>query len=135
MQWRAASVLLLWFLAFLLSARSLETTLTISVRNEQDKPVDNAAVILDFRGGHQIMKLGKRKPTHWEMHTNQEGIAHFPPIPQGTVQIQIIANRYQTYGRDVDLDTDEKKLDIKLNRPQKQYSAHEPTSTGDNPKQ
>ena len=50
--------------------------------NRYDKPVDNAAVILDFLGSHQFTKLGKRKPIHWEVHTNQKGIAHFPPIPQ-----------------------------------------------------
>ena len=92
--------------------------------NQFDKPVENAAVILDFVGSHQIMKMGKRKPIHWEVHTNLQGLAHFPPVPQGTVQLQVIKSNYQTYGKKLDVDTPEKHIDITLNPPQKQYSAH-----------
>ncbi len=67
-----------------LMASSPQTTIKVSVKNQFDKPVENAAVILDFLGSHQITKLGKRKPIHWEVHTNLEGLAHFPPVPQGT---------------------------------------------------
>jgi len=120
-----------WAVLFLAAgvalAKTPETTLVVSVHNELGKPVSDAAVILDFRGSHQVMKLGKRKPMHWEEHTNQDGVAHFPPIPQGAIQVQVIAERYQTYGNDdIELDSDQKTLEIKLKRPQKQYSAHEP---------
>jgi hypothetical protein len=111
------------------------TTITVKVKNQFDKPVDNAAVILDFLGSHQIMKLGKRKPIHWEVHTNLQGIAHFPPVPQGTVQIQVVTTKYQTFGEKFDLDTDEKTIDVKLNPPQKQYSAHPPLKPPEEPKQ
>lgn len=118
-----------------LMAAAPETTLIVSVKNHRDKPVDNATVILDFLGSHQIMKLGKRKAIHWEMHTNQQGIAHFPPIPQGTIQVQVIAKQYQTFGSRFDVDTPQKTIDVKLNPPQRQYSFHEPDSTSTNPKQ
>ena len=111
-----------------------ETTITVSVKNQYDKPVENAAVILDFLGSHQIMKLGKRKPIHWEVHTNLQGVAHFPPVPQGTVQLQVVTTRYQTYGEKFDLDSEQKNIDIKLNPPQKQYSAHPPLKPADAPK-
>jgi hypothetical protein len=116
-------------------ASAPQTTITVTVKNQFDKPVDNAAVILDFLGSHQIMKLGKRKPIHWEVHTNLHGIAHFPPVPQGTVQIQVVTTKYQTFGQKFDLDTDEKTIDVKLNPPQKQYSAHPPLKPADEPKQ
>lgn len=116
-------------------ASAPETTLTISVRNQFDKPVENADVILDFLGSHQVMKLGKRKATHWEVHTNMEGIAHFPPIPQGTVQLQVITKKYQTFGNKFDLDTEARTIDVKLNPPQQQYSAHPPLKPADAPKQ
>ena len=111
-----------------------ETTITVSVKNQYDKPVENAAVILDFRGSHQITKLGKRRPTHWEVHSNQEGIAHFPPVPQGTIQVQVIAKNYETFGKVFDIDSEQKTIDIKLNPPQPQYSAHPPLKPADAPK-
>jgi len=110
-----------------------QTTITVEVKNQFDKPVENAAVILDFLGSHQITKMGKRKPIHWEVRTNLEGVAHFPPVPQGTVQLQVITKEYQTYGQKIDVDTEEKKLDIKLNPPQKQYSVHGPLKPADQP--
>ena len=116
-------------------ASAPKTTITVTVKNQFDKPVDNAAVILDFLGSHQITKLGKRKPIHWEVHTNLHGIAHFPPVPQGTVQVQVITKNYQTFGQKFDVDTDEKAIDVTLNPPQKQYSAHPPLKPADEPKQ
>jgi hypothetical protein len=40
--------------------------------------------------------------------------------------IQIIASGYQTFGQTFDINEAEKTVEIKLNAPQKQYSAHEP---------
>ena len=130
-----AILLILLSASFALEASAPQTTITVSVRNEFDKPVENADVILDFLGSHQVMKLGKRKVTHWEVHTNMEGIAHFPPIPQGTVQLQVITKKYQTFGNKFDLDTETKTFDVKLNSPQQQYSAHPPLKPADAPKQ
>jgi hypothetical protein len=108
-----------------------QTTLTVSVKNQFDKPVDNAAVIIDFLGSRQIVKLGKHKSVHWEVHTNLQGIATFPPVPQGTVQLQVIKKNYQTFGEKFEFDTAERKIDIKLNPPQQQYSAHPPLKSSD----
>lgn len=115
-------------------ASAPQTTITVTVKNQYDKPVDNAAVILDFLGSHQVIKLGKRKPIHWEVHTNLHGVAHFPPVPQGTVQVQVITKQYQTFGQKFDVDSDEKAIDVKLNPPQPQYSAHPPLKPADEPK-
>lgn len=114
-------------------AATPETTIIVTVKNQFDKPVDNASVILDFLGGHQVTKLGKRKSVHWEVHTNQQGLAHFPPVPQGTVQLQVVTTKYQTFGQKFDLDSDEKRIDVKLNPPQKQYSYHGPLKPAGNP--
>ena len=117
----------------LLASNPAQTTISVEVTNQFDKPVENAAVILDFLGSHQVTKLGKRKPIHWEVRTNLEGVAHFPPVPQGTVQLQVITKQYQTYGKKLDVDTEEKKLEIRLNAPQKQYSVHGPLKPPDQP--
>src|ERR1700761_4516289 len=95
-------------------ASAPQTTIIVTVKNQFDKPVDNAAVILDFLGSHQVMKLGKRKPIHWEVHTNLHGVAHFPPVPQGTVQVQVITKQYQTFGQKFDVDSEEKTIEVKL---------------------
>ena len=119
----------------LLVADVQKSTIKVEVKNQFDKPVENASVILDFVGSHQVAKLGKRKSTHWEVHTNLEGLAHFPPVPHGTVQIQVITKRYQTFGQKYDLDSEEKLIEVKLNPPQDQYSAHPPLKPADPPKQ
>ena len=110
--------------SLVLIAAPPQTTISITVKDQRDTPIDNATVILDFLGSHQIAKLGKRKQTHWEVHTNQEGLAHFPPVPQGTIQVQVVAKNHQTFGKKFDIDTDQKTLDIKLNPPQEQYTAN-----------
>jgi uncharacterized GH25 family protein len=109
--------------SLVLIAAAPQTSIIVTVKDQRDKPIDNATVILDFLGSHQIAKLGRRKQTHWEVHTNQEGLAHFPPVPQGTIQVQIVAKNHQTFGKKFDIDTDQKTLDIKLNPPQEQYTA------------
>jgi uncharacterized GH25 family protein len=122
---RAAFLLSLVALALPLAAKTPETTLTIKVTDLKGNPVDRASVIIRFVSGHSMVKMGKANRTQYELRTNQEGVAKFPPITQGRIRVQIIAARYQTYGDMIDVSEDEKTLDIKLNPPQTQYSAHE----------
>lgn len=110
--------------ALTLMAAQPMTTITISVRNTSDKPVDNASVIVRFIKGHNIAKLGRGTRLEWEMHTNQEGTVKIPPIPQGKILIQVIAKDYQTFGQTFDIDEPEKTVDVRLNPPQPQYTAH-----------
>jgi hypothetical protein len=51
-----------------------------------------------FVEGRSVAKFGKKVRTHWELRTNQEGVASIPPIPQGKILIQVIAKGYQTFG-------------------------------------
>jgi hypothetical protein len=120
--------------AGLLSAETQKTTIRVVVTNQYDKPVDNAEVILDFLGSRDITRAGFRKKIHWEVRTNQEGKAHFPPIPEGKVQLQINNRNYQTFGERVDIAGEEQVVNIKLEPPQKQYSAHPPLKPADPPK-
>src|SRR5579862_2431114 len=100
------------------------TTLTISVKSQTGKPVEGASVIVKFVKGHSVAKLGKKIRKEWELRTNQEGSVKIPPIPQGQILIQIIAKDYQTFGQIFDIDEENKTVDIALNPPQPQYSAH-----------
>jgi uncharacterized GH25 family protein len=100
------------------------TKLTIQVKSKSGKPVDHASVIVKFVKGHSVAKFGKKIRTEWELQTNEEGIAKIPPIPQGTILVQVIAKNYQTFGQNFDVDEEQKTLEITLNSPQQQYSAH-----------
>jgi len=100
------------------------TSLQIHVTNDLDKPVDNASVIVKFVEGRSITKLGTKIRKSWEVRTTQEGMAKIPDIPKGKILIQVIAKNYQTFGDYVQVDEDQRTVDIKLNRPQKQYSTH-----------
>ena len=100
------------------------TTLTIQVKTQSGKPVDSASVIVKFVKGHSVIKLGRKIRTEWELRTNQEGIAKIPPIPQGTILVQVIHKNYQTFGDNFDVDEPAKTIEITLNPPQKQYTAH-----------
>jgi len=116
--------LILWIALFLPLLGADMTTLTISVKSPSGKPVEYASVIVKFVKGRSAAKLGKKIRKEWELRTNQEGYVKIPPIPQGTILVQIIAKDYQTFGQNFDVDEEEKTLDIKLNPPQPQYSAH-----------
>jgi len=102
------------------------TKLRIHVTNQAGKPVDNASVIVKFVSGRSKTKFGAKIHTEWDMRTSQEGIAKMPTIPQGKILVQINAKNYQTFGQTFDVEEEEKTIEIKLNPPQAQYSAHEP---------
>ncbi len=119
-------LLLLAAAVFLMSLTAADMTkINVKVTNVGGKPVDRASVIVKFVSGHSVVKLGKGIATRWEMRTNQEGIAKIPSLPQGKLLVQVVAKGYQTFGETFDVDSAEKTLEIKLNPPQSQYSAHE----------
>lgn len=98
------------------------TKLAIHVLTPGGKPLDRASVIVKFvSSNYKIKKLR----TTWETKTDQEGFSRIPSIPQGKIQIQIIAAGYQTFGQLFDISEDDKTIEIRLNSPQAQYSAHD----------
>ncbi len=101
------------------------TRLRIEVRNYNNKPVERASVVVRFVEGRSPAKLGKKVITQWELRTNQDGVVKVPPIPQGKILVQVIAKGYQTFGQTFEVAEEEKTLEIKLNPPQPQYSAHQ----------
>ena len=117
--------LLVLFIAVLLPAIAADqTNLTIVVTNDKGKPVDNASVIVKFVQGRSAVKLGAKIRKEWDMKSSQEGIVKVPAIPQGKILIQVIAKNYQTFGQTFEVEQDEQTIEIKLNPPQPQYTAH-----------
>lgn len=100
------------------------TKINIVLKNQAGKPVDHASVVVRFVQGHSVVKLGKAIRTTFELRSNQEGEARIPSIPQGKIRVQVIAKGYQTFGQIFDITDEEKTLEITLNPPQQQYSAH-----------
>lgn len=101
------------------------TNLTIEVKTASGKPIDRASVVVRFVEGRSIRKFGKSIRTNWELRTNQQGTVKIPPVPQGKILIQVIAKGYQTFGQTFSIEEEEKTVEVKLNPPQAQYSAHQ----------
>ena len=114
--------LLLWAAAAFGEAPT--TKLLIQVKTPGGRPVDRAEVVVTFVEGRSIIKLGKSIRTTYDLRTNQDGEAKIPAIPQGKIKIMINARGYQTYGQVVEVNEEERTIEIKLNPPQPQYSAH-----------
>ena len=118
------SAVLLTSLAASALAAAPMTKINIVLKNQAGKPVDHASVVVRFVQGHSVVKLGKAIRTTFELRSNQEGEARIPSIPQGKIRVQVIAKGYQTFGQIFDVTEEEKTLDITLNPPQQQYTAH-----------
>ena len=74
---------------------------------------------------HPRARYGRAVATTYEVRTNQEGEVSVPPMPQGNILVQVNAKGYQTFGKVFEINEDEKTLEITLNPPQQQYSAHQ----------
>ena len=116
---------------FLLTSTCMLTALTLSAADQtkltvhvasatSGKPIDRASVIVRFKEGMGVNL--KKIQTSWETKTNQDGNVTLPSMPQGKIQIQIIASNYQTFGQMYDTTKPEETIEIKLNLPQAQYS-------------
>ena len=99
------------------------TTLKIVVTTLSGKPVERAEVVVRF-GGRSVVKFGKMVRTSWEVRTTQQGVADIPEMPKGKIRVQVVAKGYQTFGQTFDVDEDQRTIEVKLNPPQEQYSAH-----------
>ena len=101
------------------------TKLKVVVTNDSGKPVERANVRVVF-GGRSIVKLGRDVRTSWEMRSTQEGVADIPEMPKGKILVQVTAKGFQTFGKTFEVSEDERTIEVTLNPPQQQYSAHEP---------
>ena len=102
------------------------TKLLIVVKTQGGRPIDRAEVIVRWHANekHPRAGFGKAVRTTFEMRSNQEGEADVPSIPQGSILVQVNAKGYQTFGKVFQVEDEEKTLEITLNPPQQQYSAH-----------
>jgi len=125
---KRALLLILAALTALMMTAADPTKLTVHVTSAVNgKPVDRASVIVKFKSGANINI--KKIQTQWETKTNQEGNVTLPSMPQGKIEIQIIASNYQTFGDMFVTNKPEQTIEIKLNPPQPQYSEDAKSTT------
>lgn len=108
-----------------LTADEPTTKIEVRVTNIAGHPIDQASVIVKFVEGRSKVKFGVKIRQEWDVKTGQDGVVKIPAIPKGNILIQVIAPNYQTFGQTYDIHEDEKLVEIRLNPPQKQYSAHD----------
>jgi hypothetical protein len=90
------------------------------LKDDNGKPVRNAAVIM-----HPVSPKGKQEQGGMELKTDVDGKCDYNGIPYGMLRVQILAQGFQTYGQDFDIDQPKVSLTIKLKRPQHQYSIYD----------
>ena len=81
--WSRLGLMLLLTAVAVLADDTPMSRIRVQVENLKGKPVDRASVIVNFDEGRSLVKLGKKVITHWEVRTNQQGIAKIPTMPQG----------------------------------------------------
>ena len=90
------------------------------VQNEEAEPVARASIIVRMVKGKDLKKVEET----FQLKTSQQGTAPLPPIRQGFVLLQVIAEDYQTYGETVEINQPEQNVTITLKPPQGQVSVH-----------
>jgi hypothetical protein len=92
----------------------------VVLREYNGKPVKNAAVVL-----HPVNRKGKQQRGGIELKTNTEGRTGFDGIPYGKLRVQVLAQGFQTFGEDYDINKPDMEITVKLKRPQGQYSIYQ----------
>jgi uncharacterized GH25 family protein len=94
------------------------------IRDYNGKPVRNASVIL-----HPVDE-GQQTKGGFQLKTDLEGRTSFDGVPYGTLRIQVLAQGFQTYGQDYEVNQPSMDITIKLKRPGGQYSVYEDKKQG-----
>ena len=101
-------------------AEPLASINILVLRDENGKPIRNAAVVL-----HPVNDHGKQERGGLELKTDPEGKASYDGIPYGKLRIQVLAPGFQTYGDDYDVSQRNMDITVKMKRPGRQYSIYE----------
>src|SRR5258707_12380771 len=94
------AVWLIW--CGLLSSQEYEEAYTLRfviLKDDNGKPIRNASVVL-----HPVGKNGKQQRGGLELKADAEGRAAYDGIPYGKLRVQVLANGFQTFGQDYEVD-------------------------------
>jgi hypothetical protein len=95
----------------------------VVVKDYNGKPVRNAAVVL-----HPVSK-GKQARGGMELKTDNDGRTNIDGIPYGPLRVQVLAQGFQTFGEDYEINKPELEITVKLKRPGGQYSTYTGSTT------
>jgi hypothetical protein len=98
----------------------LSTVNFVVVRDENGKPIRNAAVVI-----HPVDEKDRQERGGIELKTDPDGKAGYDGIPYGKMRIQVLASGFQTYGDDYEIDKPSVDITIKMKRPAHQYSIYQ----------
>jgi hypothetical protein len=99
------------------------------VKDYNGKPVRNAAVVL-----HPVSSKGKQARGGMELKTDNDGRTNIDGIPYGPLRVQVLAQGFQTFGEDYEINKPELEITVKLKRPGGQYSTYNGSSTNSDSK-
>ncbi len=91
----------------------------VVVRDTDGKPIKYAQVVL-----HPVNRKGKSKG-EMDLKTDGDGRANLDGVPYGSLQVQVIAKGFQTFGGDFEIKQPELEITVKLKHPAGQYSTYE----------
>ena len=115
------SVLFLLALAALASSQDeLSDLKFVVVRDYNGKPIRNASVVL-----HPVERNGKQSRGGLQIKTDPEGKANYEGVPYGKLRIQVLAQGFQTFGEDYEVNQPNMEITIKMKRPSEQYSIYQ----------
>jgi Carboxypeptidase regulatory-like domain len=92
----------------------------VVLRDYNGKPVRNAAVVL-----HPVSRKGKQARGGMELKTDNDGRTNIDGIPYGPLRVQVLAQGFQTFGEDYEINKPELEITVKLKRPGGQYSVYD----------
>jgi hypothetical protein len=114
------------FVAFLLlvaggMAQDVDLALLkfVVVKDFNDKPIRNASVVL-----HPVGKKGKQERGGLQLKCDANGKAEYDGVPYGKLRVQVLAQGFQTFGQDYDVDQPVEEITVRMKRPQEQYSIY-----------
>jgi hypothetical protein len=90
------------------------------VRDTDGKPVKDAQVVI-----HPMNRKGKASNQEIELKTDTNGRASVDAIPYGSIEVQVLAPKFQTFGEDYEVKQAQVEITVKLKRPTGQYSIYE----------
>jgi len=90
------------------------------VRESDGKPIKYAQVVV-----HSVNRQGKASKEEMELKTDVDGRASLDGIPYGSVQVQVLAKGFQTFGEDYPVDKPSLEITVKLKHPAGQFSVYD----------
>jgi Carboxypeptidase regulatory-like domain len=90
------------------------------IKDYNGKPIRNASVVM-----HPVEKNGKQSRGGLQIKTDPDGKARFDGVPYGKLRVQVLAEGFQTFGEDYDINTPNMDITIKMKRPSEQYSIYD----------